>query len=287
MVMNPSPDSFAKIQQYHLEPEIYSPEILDACLSSLQATQAKLNIHLKLDTGMHRLGFTEKDLPGLIQKLKSSSNLQVVSAFSHLAGADEALHNDFSQLQIQRFRQMAGKLEENLGYGFIKHILNSAGIIRFPEYHLDMVRLGIGLYGVEASGLETDSVRSVGTLKTTVSQVKTVQPGDTVGYGRRGIAESSKQIATIAIGYADGYDRRFSNGKGQVVINGQKAPIIGNVCMDMCMVDVTGLDVKAGDAVEIFGAGQNITEMAQAIGTIPYELLTNVSTRVKRVFYAE
>ena len=287
MVMNPSPDSFVKIQQYHLEPEIYSPEILAACLTAIKNTPTVLNIHIKLDTGMHRLGFTETDLPDLIQKIKVSPQVQVVSTFSHLAGADEALHNDFSQLQITRFQHLANQLEQGLGYRVLKHILNSAGIVRFPEYQLDMVRLGIGLYGVEAAGQEQDNLQTVGSLKTTVSQVKQIAPGDTVGYGRKGKADTGKQIATIAIGYADGYDRRFSNGTGQVLINGQLALIIGNVCMDMCMVDVTGLDVKAGDAVEIFGENLNLTEMANKIGTIPYELLTNVSPRVKRVFFAE
>ncbi|MDB5262509.1 MAG: alanine racemase, partial [Adhaeribacter sp.] len=258
MVMNPSPDSFAKIQQYHLEPEIFSPAILQACLEATKNNPQPLNIHLKLDTGMHRLGFVEEELESVGQLLKDSSQLHVVSTFSHLAGADEALHNDFSQRQIQQFREMAVRLEAGLGYPVLKHILNSAGIVRFPEHQLDMVRLGIGLYGVEAAGQEQAGLHTVGTLKTTVSQIKEVKPGDTVGYGRRGIAKVAKKIATIAIGYADGYDRRFGNGVGQVLINGQSAPIIGNVCMDMCMVDVTGLDVQVGDAVQIFGEELNI-----------------------------
>jgi alanine racemase len=236
---------------------------------------------------MHRLGFTPDDLEILGKLLKDAPQLHVVSAFSHLAGADEALHNDFSQRQIQLFREMAAQLEANLGYPVLKHILNSAGIVRFPEHQLNMVRLGIGLYGVEAAGQEQEGLRTVGTLKTTVSQIKEVPPGDTVGYSRRGIATSAKKIATIAIGYADGYDRRFSNGVGQVLINGQLAPIIGNVCMDMCMVDVTGIEVQVGDTVEIFGEQLRIIRLAQNIGTIPYELLTNVSARVKRVFFSE
>jgi alanine racemase len=287
MVMNPSPDSFAKIQQHRLEPEIYSLEILAACRDAAARERTAMKIHIKLDTGMHRLGFTEEELPALLAQLREDTHLKVESAFSHLAGADEALHNDFSRSQIQRFRQMAAQLEAGLEYPVLKHILNSAGIVRFPEHHLDMVRLGIGLYGVEASGLEPEGLRTVGRLKTTVSQVKQVRPGDTVGYGRRGIAGEEKQIATIAIGYADGYDRRFGNGKGEVLIRGRRCPIIGNVCMDMCMVDVTGLPVKAGDPVAVFGEDPNISELARNIGTIPYELLTNVSTRVKRVFYAE
>ncbi|QNF33572.1 bifunctional UDP-N-acetylmuramoyl-tripeptide:D-alanyl-D-alanine ligase/alanine racemase [Adhaeribacter swui] len=288
MVMNPSAESFGKLQQYQLEPEIYSLEILEACIQALPDDESyHQKIHLKLDTGMHRLGFTENDLEALFTRLAAVPQLRVVSMFSHLAGADEALHNDFSQLQISRFRAMTGQIEQRLGYAIIKHILNSAGIVRFPEHQLDMVRLGIGLYGVEATGSEQDALRMVSQLKTTVSQVKVVAAGETVGYSRRGIAREPKQIATIAIGYADGYDRRFGNGVGQVFINGQQVPTIGNICMDMCMLDVTGLSVKAGDSVEIFGKNSTLTDMAQRIGTIPYELLTNISSRVKRVFYSE
>ncbi|WP_026461842.1 bifunctional UDP-N-acetylmuramoyl-tripeptide:D-alanyl-D-alanine ligase/alanine racemase [Adhaeribacter aquaticus] len=287
MVMNPSPDSFTKIQQFHLEPEIYSFEILEACLAALPDQNATLNIHIKLDTGMHRLGFTEAEIPEIAKIIKANPKIHIASAFSHLAGADEAFHNDYSKLQISKFRKMAAGLEEQLGYSVIKHTLNSAGIVRFPEDQLDMVRLGIGLYGVEATNTEQKSLRTVGTLKTTVSQVKQIRAGETVGYSRRGIATEDKEIATIAIGYADGYDRRFGNGVGKVLINGHLAPVFGNVCMDMCMVDVTGLGVKAGDPVVIFGEEVSITKLAKSIGTIPYELLTNVSARVKRVFYSE
>jgi alanine racemase len=288
MVMSPSPDSFTKLQQYQLEPEIYSLDILEACIRALPAhPDFRQNIHLKVDTGMHRLGFTAADLDLLFTRLTATPQLKVVSIFSHLAGADEALYNDFSELQVTRFRSMATQAEAQLGYPVLKHILNSAGIVRFPEHQLDMVRLGIGLYGVEATGAEQDALRMVSRLTTTVSQVKAVAAGETVGYSRRGIADQPKQIATIAVGYADGYDRRFGNGVGQVYINQQRVPTIGNICMDMCMLDVTGQEIKAGDEVEVFGENINITEMARKIGTIPYELLTNVSARVKRVFYAE
>ena len=286
MVMNPSPDSFTKIKQYNLEPEIYSLELLNAFLDATEKNTS-YKIHLKLDTGMHRLGFVEEDFDALFTLLRHYPQVQVVSAFSHLAGADEALHNDFSQLQIATFRSMTTEMEERLGYKVTKHILNSAGIVRFPEHQLDMVRLGIGIYGVEATGTEQEALRPVSVLKTTVSQVKNVKQGDTVGYSRKGIADTDKTIATIAIGYADGYDRGFSNGVGEVIIKGRRCPIIGNVCMDMCMVDVTGVDVKAGDEVILFGPQLTLVELAQRIGTIPYELLTNVSTRVKRVFFAE
>ncbi|MCC9169193.1 bifunctional UDP-N-acetylmuramoyl-tripeptide:D-alanyl-D-alanine ligase/alanine racemase [Pontibacter harenae] len=286
MVMNPSPDSFAKLKQNNLEPEIYSLEQLQQLVFSLTEGES-INIHLKLDTGMHRLGFTAEDFTELFALLRQHPQAKVVSAFSHLAGADEALHNDFSRMQIDTFRTLVAAVEEALGYKVTKHILNSAGIVRFPEHHLDMARLGIGIYGVEATGSEQESLRPVSMLKTTVSQVKSIKAGETVGYSRKGFAEHDKIIATIAIGYADGYDRRFSNGVGEVIIKGKRAPIIGNVCMDMCMVDVTGIEVKAGDEVIVFGPQLTLVELAARIGTIPYELLTNVSTRVKRVFYAE
>ncbi|MFT2009169.1 bifunctional UDP-N-acetylmuramoyl-tripeptide:D-alanyl-D-alanine ligase/alanine racemase [Pontibacter sp. 13R65] len=285
MVMNPSVDSFSKLRQYSLEPEIYSLELLEQFL--LESAGAPASIHLKLDTGMHRLGFTENDFEQLFSMLHQYPQVRVVSIFTHLAGADEALHNDFSTQQIATFRQLSEQVEERLGYKTIRHALNSAGIVRFPEHQLDMVRLGIGLYGVEATGNEQEALQSVSTLKTTVSQVKSINKGETVGYSRKGVAAEAKTIATIAIGYADGYDRRFSNGVGEVLIRGSKAPIIGNVCMDMCMVDVTGLEVKAGDEVIVFGPQLPLVELAQKIGTIPYELLTNVSARVKRVFFAE
>jgi Alr-MurF fusion protein len=288
MVMNPSPDSFAAIHHHHLEPEIFSLELFKAYLHVLEGQPpGRYPVHLKLDTGMHRLGFTANDLDELIALLKAHPQVHVVSVFSHLAGADEALHNDFSKDQIWQFTRMAVYLEQELGYKFIRHILNSAGIIRFPESHFDMVRLGIGLYGVEASGISPDALQTVGTLKTTISQVKKVYKGETVGYSRKGIAEKDKTIATLAIGYADGYDRRFGNGVGQVLVKGKLAPVIGNVCMDTVMADVTGIDAQPGDEVIVFGADLPITELAARIGTISYELLTNVSTRVKRIFYSE
>ncbi|MGV3539077.1 MAG: bifunctional UDP-N-acetylmuramoyl-tripeptide:D-alanyl-D-alanine ligase/alanine racemase [Rufibacter sp.] len=287
MVMNPSPDSFLKMQQYGLEPEIYSPDLLHRFLDYFPENSAKTpRVHFKLDTGMHRLGFDAAELEEALEVLAQMPHVHVQSVFSHLAGADEALYNDFTCEQIAQFKTMATRVEQALGYRVTKHILNSAGIVRFgEEAAFDMVRLGIGLYGVESSGSDQSSLQTVGQLKTTVSQVKQVKAGDTVGYSRRGVATTDKQTATIAIGYADGYDRRFGNGAGEVLINGHRAPIIGNVCMDMCMVDVTGLDVRAGDEVLIFGEGLPLTELAARIGTIPYELLTNVSTRVKRVFY--
>ncbi|GAB3828158.1 bifunctional UDP-N-acetylmuramoyl-tripeptide:D-alanyl-D-alanine ligase/alanine racemase [Hymenobacter jeollabukensis] len=289
MVMNPSPDSFALLRQYHLEPEIYSFARLREYLKAAEDGPLPA-IHLKLDTGMRRLGFAEDDLPELLLLLqRHAGTLRVASALTHLAGADEEQHNSFSHQQLAAFRRMTARLEAALGHAVIKHALNSPGIMRFPEAQFDMVRLGIGLYGVEAAGLAPEALQPVSTLRTTVSQLKRLPAGETVGYGRRGeAADHDRRIATLAIGYADGYDRRFSRGGGEVLIRGQRAPIIGNVCMDMCMVDVTGIpDVQEGDAAVLFGAGLPLTELASRIGTIPYELLTNVSERVKRVFVAE
>ncbi|HVD97870.1 MAG TPA: bifunctional UDP-N-acetylmuramoyl-tripeptide:D-alanyl-D-alanine ligase/alanine racemase [Cytophagaceae bacterium] len=287
MVMNPSYQTFDKIIQYQLEPEIYSFKILEEFLQYLQENNSNATIHLKLDTGMHRLGFEEKDLDLLIEKMKNSARLHVASIFTHLAAADEAVHNHFTEAQLEKFTHMADRLEAALGYTTIRHAVNSAGILRFPQAQMNMVRLGVGLYGVEASGQRQSELQTVGTLKTIVSQIKKVSAGESVGYSRKGMAEKPTTIATIAIGYADGYDRGFSNGKGKVMINGTLCPIIGNVCMDMCMVDITGVEVAEGDEVIVFGKNPSILELSKEIGTIPYELLTGIGERVKRVFYTE
>ena len=288
MVMNPSATTFDKMFQYNLEPEIYTFKILKECLDFLKANEVSAKIHLKIDTGMKRLGFEEKDIKELAIILKQeASRLQIASIFTHLAGADEEEHNSFTRQQMDKFKQMAHYLEDKLGIKTIKHALNSAGIVRFPEEQMDMVRLGIGLYGVEATGLLQEQLQTVGTLKTIISQIKEVKKGETVGYCRVGKAVNDMLIATIAIGYADGYNRRFSNGKGKVLINGKLCPIIGNVCMDMCMVDITGVEAYEGDEVILFGEDLSISTLAKEIGTIPYEILTNVSERVKRVFYTE
>ncbi|MDO7848732.1 bifunctional UDP-N-acetylmuramoyl-tripeptide:D-alanyl-D-alanine ligase/alanine racemase [Hymenobacter sp. M29] len=294
MVMNPAPDSFDLLRQYRLEPEIYSFEMLDEYLATFrtldEAALPAPKIHLKLDTGMRRLGFDEADLPALLARLRThAARLPVASAMTHLAAADEAGHDDFTRQQLAAFRRMAAALEEALGHPVLKHALNSAGILRFPDAHFDMVRLGIGLYGVDASGRDTDALRPVSELRTSISQIKTLPAGHTVGYGRRGVAaDTERRIATLAIGYADGYDRRFGNGAGVVLIRGQQAPLVGSVCMDMCMVDVTHIaDAQAGDVAVVFGEGLPLPELASRIGTIAYELLTNVSERVKRVFVSE
>ena len=287
MVMNPSPESFEKMVDYELEPEIYSLSLLKSFLEYTRHREKIAAIHLKLETGMNRLGFAKADLDALLDLLHQYPNALVNSIFSHLAGADESLHNDYSHQQVALFEQNYNYLQKKLSYKPLRHMLNSAGIIRFPDYQFDMVRLGIGLYGVEANQLYQNQLEPVSTLKTIVSQVKNVKKGQTVGYSRKGVVEHNATIATIAIGYADGFSRAFSNGKAEVLINGQRAPVIGNVCMDMTMVDVTGIEAREGDEVIIFGPGLPVQELSDRIGTIPYEILTSVGERVKRIFYLE
>ncbi len=295
MVLNPGPDSFAQLRRYRLEPEIYSLErLLDYLQAAREATADGAGplppLHLKLDTGMRRLGFAEEELPELLALLASHrAALPVAGIMTHLAAADDPAHDEFTRQQLATFRRMAAAIEAVLGYPALKHALNSAGIRRFPEAQLDMVRLGVGLYGVEAGAEDAANLLPVSTLKTTISQIKTLPAGSTVGYGRRGAAmEHERRVATLAIGYADGYDRRFSNGAGLVLLHGRRAPVVGSVCMDMVMVDVTDVpEARPGDVAVVFGEGLNTSELAQRINTIPYELLTNVSERVKRVFVSE
>lgn len=284
MVMNPSADSFEQLLSWGLEPEIYNFRILHALLQFVG--EKPCSIHLKLDTGMHRLGFIEEDISALIGSLQQNRNVKVASIFSHLAGADEAVNDDFSREQAGRFMVMAEKISAALQYRPLYHIANSPAILRLPDMQMDMVRLGIGLYGINPTS-ERFPLRSAATLKTIISQIKEIAPGDTIGYGRKGRAVHKMKIATIAIGYADGFSRAFSHGKGEVLINGKRAPVIGIVCMDMTMVDITGIDANEGDDVIIFGDGLPITEVAAKINTIPYEILTSTSERVKRVFVAE
>lgn len=285
MVMNPAEESFHQLLKYDLEPEMYSISLLKSLLQFLDGKPCK--VHLKLDTGMHRLGFEEQHLTELIQLLKSNTNISVAAIFSHLAGADAGTHDSFSRDQATRFGQMTTRLKNELQIRPILHLLNSPGILRFPDLQFDMVRLGIGLYGVDPTDEKFDQLRPVATLKTIISQIKLVQPGESIGYSRKGRAETLTRIATIAIGYADGFNRSFSNGAGKVLVNGKLAPVIGNVCMDMTMIDITDISAKEGDEVIIFGKELPIQKVAASINTIPYEILTNTSERVKRVFYAE
>ncbi len=286
MVMNVTKESFDNILKYDLEPEIYSLGQLKQWIRFIENREKALKIHVKIDSGMHRLGFENEQIDELVDILRKNPKLQVVSIYSHLAGADESRHNEFTKSQVTRFLALTNRLEKALKIHVSKHILNSAGIIRFPKFQMDMVRLGIGLYGFEANQMEQNALRPISTLKTVISQIRKVKMGETVGYGRKGKATNDITIATIAIGYADGFSRAFSNGKIALSVNGKQAPIIGNICMDMSMLDVTGIDAKEGDEVIVFGANPTIKQLADAIETIPYEILTNVSSRVTRVFYS-
>jgi len=286
IVMNPELSSFPLMLQYDLEPEIYSFDVLKAFENAVQRQGlSDVPVHIKVDTGMNRLGFLPEELDELICQLKGSSSLKVISAFSHLAGSDEIVHDDFTKQQIKAFEASCKRLKQGLGYGFMRHILNSAGIERFTAAQYEMVRLGIGMYGVSAT--QNTALQPVVTLKSYVPQLKVIKAGATIGYGRIGTADREMKIAIIPIGYADGFNRRLSNGVGQVMIHGQLAPVVGNICMDMCMVDVTGIATSEGDEVEIFGAYNSIGNMAKALGTIPYEILTSISRRVKRVYVME
>lgn len=286
MVMNPEFGSFNVLFENNLEPEVYSFRLLDAIIRETERRGiTSYPIHIKVDTGMHRLGFQPGDMPAVCERLRQQSGVVARSVFSHLAGSDSSIFDDFTMEQIGKFQMAAKTLEEGLEYKVIKHILNTAGIERFPQYQMDMVRLGIGLYGVSASGLR--GLRNVSTLKTTILQIQNVPKGDSIGYGRRSYVDRDSRIAIIPIGYADGLDRHFSNREGIVLINGQRCPIIGNICMDACMVDVTDIEAHEGDTVVIFGEGLEVNELSDRLHTIPYEILTSVSPRVKRVYYRE
>ena len=288
MVLNPVEESFDLLYQYQLEPVVFSPEFFRKLGVFAQHQALQLSIHLDLDTGMNRLGFEIAQLEELKTLIQQYPQLHLASLYTHLVGADEEAHHDFSLQQLEQFMEMSDSICSILPYRPLRHALNSAGIVRYPDYQLDLVRLGIGLYGVEVTGKHDRSLKAVSTLKTTISQLKTIAPGATVGYSRKGSLPEGGRIATLAIGYADGYDRRFSQGKGYVLIHGKKAPVIGNVCMDMVMVDVSGIpEAKAGDEAIVYGEQISLKELADQIGTIPYELLTNISGRVKRVYYLD
>ncbi len=288
MVLNPVEESFDLLYQYQLEPVVFSPEFFKKLGNFARNQGSPLSIHLDLDTGMNRLGFELAQVDELKDLLLTFPELKVASLYTHLVGADEEAHHDFSIQQLKQFMEMSEAIGSILSYTPLRHALNSAGIVRYSDYQLDLVRLGIGLYGVEVTGKHDSSLKAVSTLKTTISQVKTLAAGTTVGYSRKGSLPEGGRIATLAIGYADGYDRRFSQGKGYVLIHGKKAPVIGNVCMDMVMVDVSAIpEAKAGDEAIVYGEQISLKELADQIGTIPYELLTNISGRVKRVYYLD
>lgn len=284
MVLSPHEGTFDDILSYRLEPEIYSKRILNAFLQFLADRQIKdYPVHIKLDTGMHRLGFMANELGNALITLLKRPQIKVASVFSHLVASADTAQKEFTAQQIQEFKTLAGTLESSLGYPFLKHICNTTGIVNWPNAQMDMVRLGIGLYGIDLSdnGLHLELVS---VLKTTISQIKQLNAAETVGYDRKGVLKRDSRIATVKIGYADGYDRRLGNGIGKMMIAGQIVPTIGNVCMDMCMLDITDITANEGDEVIVF---PDLIQAAKDIGTIPYELLVGISSRVKRVYFYE
>ncbi|RYG47693.1 MAG: alanine racemase, partial [Chitinophagaceae bacterium] len=244
-------------------------------------------VHIKLDTGMHRLGFEEYEVDGLTELLQQTAVFQVQSVFSHLVASGDSRHDEFTNQQAESFERMAEKIAAVTGQKFIKHISNTSGIARFPHLQMGMVRLGIGMYGVDSNPVMQEQLRTVATLKTTVAQIKHIKKGETVGYNRQGVVYRDSVIATVRIGYADGYRRELGNGKGYMYINGGLAPVIGNVCMDMTMIDITDIAAKEEDEVIVFGESLPVTKLASWAGTIEYEILTNISQRVRRVYFEE
>ena len=292
IIMDPEVSAMNAIIENNLEPNIYSFQSLE---NIIQAVEAKgldnYPIHIKIDSGMHRLGFYREEMANLTLRLKAQKSVRVRSIFSHLAGSDEAQFDAFTHQQAKYFCACVEDVQSTMYEGrgtkeekILKHICNTAGIERFPEYHFDMCRIGIGMYGISFAEAP---LRSVCTLRSTILSIKTVQAGETIGYGRHTTLTEARTIAVIPIGYADGFDRRLSNYAGEVVVRGQKCPVVGNICMDQAMIDITGTDAQVGDNVEIFGDKQPIQHLADQLGTIPYEILTSVSRRVQRVYFYE
>ena len=285
IIMDPEVAALDLIIENNLQPNIYSFQVLDDIIHAAEAKGLEsLPVHIKIDSGMHRLGFYQEDMPKLIARLQGQKAVRVASVFSHLAGSDEAQFDAFTREQANYFNTCATQLQSTLKYPIIKHICNTAGIERFLEYHFDMCRLGIGLYGLSFAHA---TLRNVCTLKTTILSIKTVPANATIGYGRHTTLSEPRQIAVIPIGYADGFDRRFSNYGGEVLVRGKRCPVVGNVCMDQAMIDVTGTDAQPGDYAIVFGDQLPLQELADKLHTIPYEVLTSISRRVQRLYFYE
>ena len=286
MVMNPEEHAFNTLFEYQLEPEIYNRSMLDSIIRETERRGIlQYPIHVKLDTGMNRLGFDAEDIPRIIEKLDNQQGVFVRSVFSHLAGSDSSSLDYYTEQQAKLFSQLSQGLEHTLGYPIWKHLLNSAGIERFPQYQFDMVRLGIGLYGI--SSVDENALEPVATLKTRILQIRNVKKGESIGYNRNQILERDSRIACLPIGYADGLDRRLGNGHFSVWINGHLCPLVGNICMDICMIDVTNIPAEETNEVIIFGKERSVSLLAETLDTIPYEILTSISPRVKRIYYKE
>ncbi|MEN8223873.1 MAG: bifunctional UDP-N-acetylmuramoyl-tripeptide:D-alanyl-D-alanine ligase/alanine racemase [Bacteroidota bacterium] len=290
MVMSPEEHSLDTIIQYNLEPEIYNFRILDmlerAIRKNILPRNKPVKIHIKLETGMHRLGFDAPNMTKLAERISKNSRLYVQSVFSHLAASDHSESDDFTKEQIARFNQMSDEFCNGIDHPVLKHILNSAGINRFSDAHFDMIRLGIGLYGVTTNPEDAGHLNNVSTLRSTITQVKKVQAGERIGYGNT-LAAQDMKIGIVPVGYADGLNRKLGNGVGQLIIHGFQVPIVGSICMDMCMIDLSEVKAREGDQVIIFGDGKPIGELAAELGTIPYEVMTSISGRVKRVYFQE
>ena len=286
LVMNSEPESFDTMIRYRLEPEIYSFRVMEMFHKAVIRNQEiDYPVHIKLDSGMHRMGFLPVETEQLCKDINRHRNIKICSIFSHLAGSEEEIHDSFTGSQIDTFRQISERIINAVGYPVIRHILNSSGIERFPEAQFDMVRLGIGLYGV--SSVDPTRLQTVSTLKSTILQIKPVEAGETVGYGRSGKLEKPSQIAVVPIGYGDGLNRRLGNGKGRFLVRENLVPVVGNICMDMTMLDVTDTGAQEGDEVIIFGNYPSVMTLAADLDTIPYEVLTGISERVKRVYIHE
>lgn len=286
IIMNPEVTAFRTMFDYKLEPEVYSFHLLDELIKAAEHEGvSNFPIHIKIDTGMHRLGFLSEEIPHLIDRLHRQSAVIPRSVFSHLVGSDAERFDSFTRKQIETFEQASTALQEGFKHKILRHICNTAGIERYPGAQFDMVRLGIGLYGIDP--FTNKVLHNISTLKTTILQIHDVPADETVGYSRKGTLQRDSRIAAIPIGYADGLNRHLGNGHGYCLVNGQKAPYVGNICMDVCMIDVTGIDCKEGDKVIIFGDALPVTTLAEWLDTIPYEILTSVSNRVKRVYYQD
>ena len=287
MIMNPEMTAFKTMFDYDLEPEVYSFRLLEALIRAAEKEGiTDYPVHVKLDTGMHRLGFDPTaDMKRLIDRLKHQNAIISRSVFSHFVGSDSDAFDDFSARQFALFDAGSKQLQAAFSHKILRHMDNSAGIEHFPERQMDMCRLGLGLYGVDPR--TNAMLQNVSTLKTTILQMHCVKAGETVGYSRKGVIEHDSLIAAIPIGYADGLDRRLGNRRCYCLVNGKKAPYVGNICMDVAMIDVTGIDCREGDSVEIFGDHLPVTVLSDVLETIPYEVLTGVSTRVKRVYFQD
>ncbi len=288
MVMSPDSLAFDAIIENKLEPEIYSVRILEEFVTALNRKGLKdYPVHIKLDTGMHRLGFMEDETDQLLEHLKETQSIHIQSIFSHLVASEDPKHDKFTKHQIALFSQLSERITEIYNYPILRHLANTSGISRWPDAAFDMVRLGIGLYGIDLSISDKSPLQTVTSLKTSISQIKQIPPGDTVGYGREGKMPGGGTIATVKIGYADGYSRKLGNGVGKMMVRGREVKTIGKICMDMCMIDITGINAAEGDEVIVFDDIIRVEDLAKKMETIPYEVLTGISQRVKRVYYYE